>query len=493
MEQAIQEFIESLSGYLPGALGALGILIVGWLLALIGSAVTRRVLRGIGADRNIAKLVGEEESDRIRVTLWISRIVYYLILLFVLLGVLQALNLTVVAEPIRVLLDQVLAFVPQLVAAAALLLAAWLVGTAVRFVIVRALEVAKLDERISAQAEMPQTSISATLGNVSYWLVLLIFLPAALGILGLEGMLGPVQGVVDEILGVLPALFGAGLILVVGWLVARILRQIVANLLAGIGLDRLGDQFGIETALGGQKLSEVVATIAYVLILIPVVIGALNTLQIDAISEPAAAMLTTILTALPAIFGAFLLIGIAYFVARVLGNFVTNILTGIGFNRILFWIGLGEGGTDDGQTPSQVVGYLTTVGVMLFALIEAANLLGFSILAELVSQFLVAASGVLLAVVIFALGLYLGRLAERVIRDTAGKQAQTLAPAARIAIVVFAGALSLRQTGIAEEIVNLTFGIVLGTIAVAAALAFGLGARDVAGKEVERWIKDMRK
>jgi cytochrome bd-type quinol oxidase subunit 2 len=130
---------------------------------------------------------------------------------------------------------------------------------------------------------------------------------------------------------------------------------------------------------------------------------------------------------------------------------------------------------------------------MLFAVIESANLLGFSILAQLVSEFLVAAGGVLLGLFIFGLGLYLAGLADRVVRDTAGSQAQLLAPISRVAIIVFAGALALRQTGIAQDIVNMAFGIVLGTIAVAAALAFGLGSRDIAARELEGWLKKIRK
>ena len=114
-------------------------------------------------------------------------------------------------------------------------------------------------------------------------------------------------------------------------------------------------------------------------------------------------------------------------------------------------------------------------------------------LADLVSQFLVAAGGVVTGVVIFGLGLYFARIADRVLRSTGGSQGHLLAPVARVSIVVFSGALALRQTGIAEDIVNLAFGIVLGTVAVAAALAFGLGSREVAAKEVERWLKSVRK
>jgi hypothetical protein len=61
-----------------------------------------------------------------------------------------------------------------------------------------------------------------------------------------------------------------------------------------------------------------------------------------------------------------------------------------------------------------------------------------------------------------------------------------------VAIIVFATAMALRQTGIAEDIVNLTFGIVLGAFAIAAALAFGFGARDIAARELESWLKSIR-
>jgi ABC-type Fe3+ transport system permease subunit len=51
--------------------------------------------------------------------------------------------------------------------------------------------------------------------------------------------------------------------------------------------------------------------------------------------------------------------------------------------------------------------------------------------------------------------------------------------------------MALRQMGLANEIINIAFGVLLGAIAVAVALAFGLGARDVAGRAVERWVSKL--
>jgi len=46
--------------------------------------------------------------------------------------------------------------------------------------------------------------------------------------------------------------------------------------------------------------------------------------------------------------------------------------------------------------------------------------------------------------------------------------------------------------GIADDIVNLAFALTLGAVAVALALAFGLGGREAAGKQMEHWLSRFR-
>ncbi|MGH2619229.1 MAG: mechanosensitive ion channel family protein, partial [Anaerolineales bacterium] len=273
ISEFIQDTLNTLGEALPNILIALGVLIGGWLLALLGRALTRATLTRTGVDRRIASLFGAtEKTSAIRVASWTSRIVYYLILLFVLVTILQALQLGAAAAPISAVLEEILGFLPLILSAAALLLVAWIVATVVRFVITRGLRVVRLDDWLTRQAEVDtsgQASVSGMLGNVAYWLVFLLFLPAILGALQVEGLTEPVEGVVNEILGVLPSILGAAVILLLGWIAARVVRQIATNLLAGAGLDRLGERTGISQALGDQKLSSVVGVIVYVLILIP--------------------------------------------------------------------------------------------------------------------------------------------------------------------------------------------------------------------------------
>jgi hypothetical protein len=53
--------------------------------------------------------------------------------------------------------------------------------------------------------------------------------------------------------------------------------------------------------------------------------------------------------------------------------------------------------------------------------------------------------------------------------------------------------MALRQIGLAEDIINMAFGIILGALGIGAAIAIGLGSKDIAAREVERMIENIRK
>lgn len=138
--------------------------------------------------------------------------------------------------------------------------------------------------------------------------------------------------------------------------------------------------------------------------------------------------------------------------------------------------------------PSDVVGLLILVSIMRFASIEAAGMLGFAVLGDLISRFLVRGGQVVLGLIIVGVGLFLATVAERAVRTNATRQAGLLAMATRVSIIVLAGAMGLRHMGLANEIIKIAFGLLLGATS---ALVFGLGARDVAGRTVEEWTKSL--
>jgi len=329
-------------------------------------------------------------------------------------------------------------------------------------------------------------SVIHSLSEAVYYLVFLFFLPTILEAPGFTGLLLPVQHLIDVILAFIPNLFAAALLLI-GWFVARLVQRIVSSLLAAAGLDRFSDRVGIAAALGGQRLSALIGLILY----IPIAIAALQTLQLAAITTPASEMLTLILGEIPKLLGAGITVAIAYVLGRVLAPIVTGLLAAAGFDSLPARLGIARA-TTGGRTPSAIVGQLVLVVLVLFALIAALQTIGFAEVAVLFTQFTRLAGHVLLGVVIFAIGLYLARLAATAIRGSGTANATLLAAIAQGAILVLVGAMALQQMGLGAEVVTLAFGLTLGSIAVAAAIAFGVGGRQVAGQELERFVQRRR-
>ena len=163
-------------------------------------------------------------------------------------------------------------------------------------------------------------------------------------------------------------------------------------------------------------------------------------------------------------------------------------LAGAGFDSVLDKLGLAMSSTtSSGKRPSDLAGTVLLTIIMLFASIEAAGLLGFTNFAVLLANLLEFTGQLALGLVVFAVGLFLANFAASTIRASGNPQAALLATAARLAILVLSTAIALSQMGIANDIIELAFGLLLGSFAVAAAIAFGLGGRDVAAKQIEEW------
>ena len=504
----LQGTLQQVVQFMPRLLGAVLILLIGWVIAAVAAAVTRSLLNRTNIDNRIASgLTGGRDVPQVEKI--ISSLVFWGILLLAIVAVLDTLQLRVASQPLNTFLNQIGDFLPRFVGAVVILGIAWLVATLVRLITVRGLRALRIDERLNTpQDDTPslnQLSVSETIGNALYWFIFLVFLIPLLDSLGLNQALLPVQTLVTQIISILPNILGAALIAVVGWFIANVVRRIVTNLLGTTGIDNLGSRFGLSGTSGTQSLSTVIGTIVYVLILIPVAIAALNQLQIDAISVPAISMLQQILNVVPAIFTAIAILIIAYFVGRFVAELVTSILTSIGFNNIFSALGLrtptrrvvipqeSTAPSVTTRTPSEIVGIIVLVGIMLFATLAAVNILNIPALTALVSGIVVVLGRILSGLVVFAVGLYLANLAFNIITSSGDRQARILGQIARIAIIALVSAMALQQIGVASDIVNLAFGLLLGAIAVAIALSFGLGTRDIARTQVQEWLDSFKR
>lgn len=390
--------------------------------------------------------------------------------------------------------------------AVVLLIVGWLIALIVSKVVSGALRRSGLDRRLGPYVsgrEGGQADAAGQGGRLVFYLIMLFVLVAVFDALGLQLVTAPLTALLGRLFAFLPQLFAAVLILVVGWLLARIVGQLVTGFLAAVGVDRQAARLGVGEALGSQRLSGILGTIVYILILLPVIAAALDALGLEALTRPVSNMINQILAAIPNIVAAAIIIVVAYYVGRLLGSLVGNVLTGLGFNAVPARLGLaapgprpatgvGSAAAPAGRTPAHLVGTLVHIALVWFAVIQALEILGFDQLTVIMTGLIALAGRILLGLVIFAVGLYLARLAARSIHGSGVAQSNLLAFVGQAAILVLFGAMALQQMGVANEIINLAFGFLIGAIAVAAALAFGIGGRETAGRLLERWVTAAR-
>jgi hypothetical protein len=500
-----------LGASLPGIVGALVILAVGWLVAVIVRAGLRRGLAAIHLNRHVHTSGGRQ----LDVEKWIAVGAFWLILLITLVAVFNALNLQLVSGPFATMVGRIMAYLPSLVAGTVLALIAWLAATVLRAITQRVLGATTLDDKLSAHAGMEP--MSRNLGNVIFWLVILLFLPVILSALELHGLLGPVQSMLDRVLQMLPDIFAALLIAFFGWLVATVLRGLVRNLLSATGVDTAAHRAGMHPSV---QLSTLAGTLVFVLVFIPSLIAALDALRIEAISRPAVGMLASFFNAVPALVAAAVILVLTWYIAKFAAGLITSLLAGLGFDLLPERLGMGRAAdttppasptaatatpavTPPGATagtrraggwrPSVVVGRLVLFFAMLFATVEAANQLGLTQVRDVVTVFIHFGGDVLLGAVILMVGFWLANVAANAVRQTSGERGRILASIVRLAIIGLVVAMGLRAMGIADDIVNLAFGLTLGAVAVAFALSFGLGGREAAGRQMEYWLSKLRR
>lgn len=457
-------------------LAAVAILLIGWILALIIAAGVKKVLEKIGTNQRLSSATGHRSN----IESIVSRVVFWIVMIIAVIGALNVLNLTGVSGPFSNMVQQFLLFIPQLLAAVAVGFIGWIVANLVKVGMQKLLDRTKLDEKLSADVGV--SPISKNISDIVYWLILLLFLPIVLSILGLNGLLFPIQNMVNEVVSFLPNIFIAAVIVFVGYILAKIVRGIVEGLVGSLNLQHEAQKIGF---LKNSNLPKMLGSFVFAIIIITSLIIAFEALGIQAISQPATAMLYEIMNAIPHIIAAGLILILAYVVSRFVANLVVDVLAGTGVDELPAKM---DAQRFLGTTKvSCIVGYMIVFFTMLFAVSEAANRLGFEQVSVLISMFIQFGANILLGAVILMIGFWLANLVAKVIGRGEYNSSRWLANLVRILIMGLVIAMGLRAMGIADSIVNLAFGLTLGAVAVAFALAFGLGGRQPA----ERVLTDL--
>lgn len=491
MKDSLQEYLSS--DFLSSAqniIVALLVLLIGWLIAKIIAAGFSKAIRKMNLeDKFLAKFKTENKSlnlDKI-----IGKVIYYILLLVVVIIFFNMLDLDMIASPLSGLITTFLAFIPAVLKAGLLLLLAWVIGFAIKWLIVEGSKKVNISHALykinMAKTEEDIERATEKIGAVAFYLILLLFIPGVLEALSIGGLAEPFSALLDTILAFIPKLLAAAIIFVIGWFIARIIKSILVNLLQASGIEKLTKRLKLENMFTSNGIANFVGNVVFVLIMIPITIASLEKLDLAGIAEPAISMLNTVMDMLPNIIIAVSLVLIGIWIGKIIGGFVRESLHRIGFNKITNKININNTENPNKLTPSALVGYIVQVLIVFFLAIQALYIIKLDFLVDIASAITAYLPFVLAAILILGVALIVANIVERLIISLlSGPAVKILASFAKYGIVVLAVFMALTQLGIATTIVNSAFIIILSGLALAFGLAFGLGGRDFASKNLRK-------
>ena len=134
------------------------------------------------------------------------------------------------------------------------------------------------------------------------------------------------QQFLNEIAVALPQIIGAILILLIGWIIARIVKRLSIKGLKLVRFNYLTEKSGIEKFLdkGGVKVSaiDVIGTLIYWIIMLVVILATLNSLKLTAAST----LFNQIMLYIPNIIVAIVILMIGIYLARLVSSVLVTSL-----------------------------------------------------------------------------------------------------------------------------------------------------------------------
>lgn len=176
LTQSFQNLWVGVIGFVPNLIVAILIVIIGWAIGALLGRVVSQLIKSLRLDEGLRKAGLEEFLGRGGINLnsgaFLGGLVKWFIMLVFLIGALDVLRLTQVTEFLRNILE----YIPQVIVAVLILLAAGIIGDALKKIVI-------------SSAKTAEVRSSGFLGSVTKWAIYVFAILVALSQLGIAPML----------------------------------------------------------------------------------------------------------------------------------------------------------------------------------------------------------------------------------------------------------------------------------------------------------------
>lgn len=379
--------------------------------------------------------------------------------------------------------DRLSISLPGVLGALIILFVGWLIAKGIQKLIVKVMERTSWDEKLlNGVADGKDTNVF--IGKLAYYILMIIVFLIVLETLGISSVLSPLEELVNQFLGFVPRLVAAGIIGFIGYTLAKFVSSLVGA--GGNLIGKLSKKLGVQDT---EQVVKVIKSFVFIIIFIPLLIQAINALELHAIGDPLNRILDGFVGIIGNIIIAAIILTAFIWGGKILTDFLKGLFLNLGLDALSEKIKL-QKRIGEGNSLSKLIANILYFFIVFFGVITALEMLQLEQLTYILDEILKVTGSIAFGALILVIGNYIGLLLYNAM--IASAKNKFVASIIRVAVLGLFIGIALRAMGIANEIVELAFGLTLGSLAVVVALAYGLGGREAAGEHFKEIINKLR-
>jgi hypothetical protein len=265
-------FGESLSGVIAAVL----ILIIGWFIAGVIKRVATKLIKRTGVDDKL-------KNGSIKISSFIGKLLYFLVMIFVFMLALGKLGLTDVLDPIKNLLNGFTNYIPNIIGAGLVAYIGYMLATIVS-------ELVELSgdtiQKLTPKLRLPDNiDLVKILKKVVFIFIFIPLLISAFHILDMKAISEPATSMLSSFFEAIPRILVAVVIIIIFVFVGRFVSQLLKDLLKSLNVDGLVAKMNMSEYVGTKSIANLISKVTYALIVVFGMLTAFEKLEFTQLTE----------------------------------------------------------------------------------------------------------------------------------------------------------------------------------------------------------------
>lgn len=331
----MNDFTNQLSRSLPDILMGIVFLVIALVLGYVVKTLIVKGTRRLKLGRKL----GDNEEDARNITELLGKLGFIITVLFFLPGIFDRFGLSTISDPLTGMVTTFFGFIPRLLGAGLLLFFGFVVAKVVQQLFkafLHRMRVDRLKEKMGMEGksgadETPSLSIADLGGKILYVVVLIPFIIAALEILNIRTITEPAIAMLNSITAIIPQLIAAGILILLGVFIAKLIGDLVENLIDGFGLSRRVADAMDEPRIHRFNLAKTTGIIVKALIILFFTVQGFELIGLSIFRTVGAA----IIAYLPLVLSAIIILFGGYVLGSMAKKFIVNTLPDARFTGVI--------------------------------------------------------------------------------------------------------------------------------------------------------------